>query len=93
MKILRRKFSAWPSLVYEWNERCISKSLFGLTNPIKLLLIRTYGFEEDVVCRISRWLYSGWPFLISEWNDLSTSGSPFCIEDSHQFSAQEDIWV
>ena len=49
MKILRSMFSIWPSLVSEWNERCISKSLFGLTNPIKLLLIRTYGLEEDVV--------------------------------------------
>ena len=49
MKILRRMFSAWPSFVSEWNERCISESLFGLTNSIKLLLIRTYGLEEDVV--------------------------------------------
>ena len=27
--------------------------------------------------------------MISEWNDLSNSGSAFCLEDSHQFSAQE----
>ena len=26
-------------------------------------------------------------------NDFSNSWSPFCLEDSHQFSAQEKIWV
>ena len=92
-KIPRRLFSAWPSLVSEWNERSISKSQFGLTNPIKFLLIWTYGLEEEVVWRISIWLLSGWTSLISEWNDLSNSGSPFCLEDSYQFSAQEKIWV
>ena len=84
---------AWPSLVSEWNERSISKSLFGLTHPIKFLLMRTYGLEEDVVLIISRWLLIGWPSSISEWNDLSNSWSPFCLEESLQFSDQEKIWV
>ena len=48
-KIPRRLFSAEPSFVSEWNERSISKSLFGLTHPIKFLPVRTYGLEEDVV--------------------------------------------
>ena len=81
---LRRLFSAWPSLVSEWNERSISKSLFGLSHPIKFLLIRTYSLEEEVVWRIPRWLFSWWTSLISGWNDLSKSWSPFCLEDSHQ---------
>ena len=65
-KIPRRLFSAWPSLVSEWNERSISESHFCLTNPIKFLLMRTYSLEEDIVWRISRWLFSWWPSLISE---------------------------
>ena len=93
-KIPKRLFSAWPSLVSGWNERSISKSLFGLKHPVKFLLIRTYSLEEGVFWRIERWLFSGWPpSLISEWNDLSNAGSPFCLEYSHQFSAQEKIWV
>ena len=60
---------------------------------IKFLLKKIDGLKEDVGWRIQRWLFSGWPSLISEWNDLSNSGSPFCLEDSYQFSAQEKIWV
>ena len=33
----------------EWNERIISESHFGLTHPIRFLLMRTNGLEEDVV--------------------------------------------
>ena len=39
---------------------------------------------------------SACPSLVSEWNDLSNlgspSGSPFCLDASHQVSAQEDVW-
>ena len=41
----------------------------------------------------SKMVVSAWPSLISEWNDLSNPGSPFCLEDSYQFSAQKKIWV
>ena len=84
--------SSWSSLASKWNERNISKFLFDLIHPIKFLLMRTCGLEEEVVCRISRWLFS-WQSLISEWNDLRNSGSPFCLEDSHRFYTQEEIWV
>ena len=88
----RRLFSAWPSLVSEWNERSISKSLFCLTNPTKFLLIITYGLEEGVLWRISRRLFSGWPSLISEGNDLINARSPFCLEDSHHiFCSKENM--
>ena len=59
----------WPSWISERNKRSISKSLFGQIYLIKFLLLRTYGLEEDVDWRISRWLLSGWLSLISEWND------------------------
>ena len=62
----RRLFSAWPSFVSEWNERSISKSLFGLTHPIKFLLMRRSGLEQDVVWRISRPLFKFLAILISE---------------------------
>ena len=35
--------------VSKWSERNIYESLFGLKHPIKFLLTRTYGLEEDVV--------------------------------------------
>ena len=36
-------------------------SLFGLKHPIKFLLMRKYGLEEDNVWQISRLLFSSWP--------------------------------
>ena len=59
-------FSSWPSFVFEWNEIIISESPSGFTHPIRFLLKRTYGLEEDVVWRKSRLLFSYWPSLISE---------------------------
>ena len=98
-----REYKGWKKLFEKFQEGCLvhdhlwylsgMKEAFGLTNPIKFLLIRTYSLEEEVVWRILRWLLSGWPSLMSEWNDLSNNGSPFCLEDSHQFSAQEKIGV
>ena len=61
-KVPRRQFSAWPYFVSEWNERSISVSLFGLTHPIKFLLMRRSGLEVDVVWRISRSLFSSRPY-------------------------------
>ena len=55
-KIPWRLFSACQSFVSERNER----SIFGLTHPIKFLLMRTYGLEVDAVWRISRLLFSSW---------------------------------
>ena len=37
-RIPRWLFSSWPSFLSEWNIRYFSKSLFGLTHPIRLLL-------------------------------------------------------
>ena len=38
---------------------------------LKLLLKRIHSLEEDVGCRIRRWLFSTWPFLMSERGDFS----------------------
>ena len=34
------------------------------------LLKRTYGFQEEIVKRIPRWLFYAWPSLLFEWIDL-----------------------
>ena len=58
-----REYIGWKKLFEEFQEGCLVHyyllylsgmkdvflSLFGLTNPIKFLLKRTYGLEEDVV--------------------------------------------
>ena len=53
-------------------------SLFILSLHVAWFLRkRTFGFQEEVVSRIPRWLFYAWPSLISEWIDLSNSVSPF----------------
>ena len=42
-------YSAWPSLISEWNDLSNSVSLFALMPPIKFLLKRMYGLEEDII--------------------------------------------
>ena len=58
--------------------------------PIKFQLNMTYGFEGDVVWRISRWP-KRWPFWISEQNDSSNSESVCHWDASHQVLAQSDL--
>ena len=55
--------------------------------PIKFQLNLTYGFEGNVIWRISRWP----PSWISEWNGFSNSESPCHCDASHQVLAQSDL--
>ena len=51
-----------------------------LLPPIKFLLKMIYGFEDDVVWRIPRWLlFSARQSLICKWDDFSYSESPCCL--------------
>ena len=86
----------WRKMLFDKHQDCCL--VFGHPDILLILslhvvwflLKRTYGFEE-FVRRIPRWLFNEWPSLVSEWNDLSNSGSLFCLDASHQVSAQEGV--
>ena len=63
----------------------ISAFLFNLRPPIKFLLKRIYGLEDDDVQRIPRWLFSARQSFICKWDDFSISESPCCMKPSIKF--------
>ena len=69
-RIPRCLFSAWPSLMSEWDDFSYLwvSILPKAFHPF--LIKRIYGLEEDVCWRIPRWLFSAWPFLMCEWDDF-----------------------
>ena len=56
-----------------------------LAAPIKFLLKRIYGLEDDDVRIIPRWLFSAWPSSMCGWVDCSYSESLCCLTHPTMF--------
>ena len=92
-RIRRWLFTAWPSLMCEWDDICYFWVAIMSEAFLKFFLRkRIYSLEGDGGWRIQRWLLSTWPSLISERGDFSYFWVSILQEAFHQFSDQEKIW-
>ena len=69
-------------------EFCVT---YLLAAPIKFLLKRIYGLEDDDVWIIPRWLFSAWPSSMCGWGDCSYSEWVCCLTHPTMFMLNRNI--
>ena len=94
-----RGHMVWKMFFEEFHDGCLMLSRLWYHNgmilafcvthllavPIKFLLKRIYGLEDDDVWIIPRWLLSAWPSSMCRWDDCSYSQSLCCLTHPTMF--------